>query len=150
MWSFQLILLAIITTAFAHPHLHPNIAAREYVNEKTLADAYDFVIAGGGTAGLALASRLSANSNFTVLVIEAGDIGPDSVGSLLDYLCHFREHYSLNPSDTPAYSYYKSLFNTEFDYGYQTVPQPSAGGRKAYWPRGKVSLLCFASKEMIC
>lgn len=33
---------------------------------------YDYVIVGGGTAGLVMARRLAANSSFTVAVIEAG------------------------------------------------------------------------------
>ena len=33
---------------------------------------YDYVIVGGGTAGLVVARRLAANSSFTVAVIEAG------------------------------------------------------------------------------
>lgn len=34
--------------------------------------SYDYVIVGGGTAGLVLARRLAANASFTVAVIEAG------------------------------------------------------------------------------
>jgi choline dehydrogenase-like flavoprotein len=42
------------------------------------AQEYDFVIVGGGTAGLVLANRLSANPEWTVAVIEAGgDVSAD-------------------------------------------------------------------------
>ena len=43
---------------------------------------FDYVIAGGGTAGLALARRLAANTSISVAVIEAGDFYEFSNGNL--------------------------------------------------------------------
>lgn len=41
--------------------------------EEVLSKAYDFVIIGGGTAGLTLAARLSEELSINVLVLEAGE-----------------------------------------------------------------------------
>ncbi|KAG6846157.1 hypothetical protein H0H93_015682, partial [Arthromyces matolae] len=119
--------LSFFSTAYATyfppgPHTkshHP----RNYVTAKTTRDSYDFIIAGGGLAGLTIASRLTENSDFTVLVLEAGQTG-DAVAA-----------DSINP---PSGTYYNSLVGTSYDWQHKTVPQPNANSRVLSWPRGKV------------
>ncbi|GAM40240.1 hypothetical protein TCE0_038f12428 [Talaromyces pinophilus] len=86
-----------------------------------VAGEYDFVVVGGGQAGLVLGARLSEIANYTVLVLEAGTNGDE-----------YRERI-----DTPAYSYYDSLWTTPMNWAYYTVPQSNADNREVEWPRGK-------------
>lgn len=67
--------------------------------------AYDYIICGGGTAGLVLAARLSELPNVTVGVIEAG-------GNSLEDL------NILTPLLFPAL-----LTNPQYDWMYTTSPQ---------------------------
>ncbi|WVQ86221.1 hypothetical protein IAT38_008389 [Cryptococcus sp. DSM 104549] len=83
--------------------------------------SFDFVIAGGGVGGLALAARLSEWSNVTVLCIEAGGDGTDVEDQI----------------DIPGYSYLHSLTGSAYDWAYNTLVQTDAGGVTKYWPRGK-------------
>ncbi|EJF64278.1 GMC oxidoreductase [Dichomitus squalens LYAD-421 SS1] len=133
MRSLSLLLLtaSLSQCAFAwqggHRDIHPEHTLRELhtrniVYNGQIASAYDFVIVGGGTAGLALASRLSEDSNTTVLVLEAGDTG-DAVASRIN---------------VPANAYYQGLPGSSYDWQYQTVKQAQAGSRQLVWPRGKV------------
>lgn len=57
-------------------------------NDASLAanQTFDYIILGGGTAGLALAGRLSEDGNVSVLVIEAG---PDNRTSPLESVVDF-------------------------------------------------------------
>lgn len=78
----------------------------------------DYIIIGAGSAGCALAHRLSENPDCQVLLIEAG--GKDRKREI---------------SIPAAFS---QLFKTRYDWNYNTVPQPFAGFRQMYLPRGKV------------
>lgn len=72
-----------------------------------IVDSYDYVIVGGGTAGLTVANRLSEDSSIRVLVIEAGD--DRSTDPLI-----------LTPGLVGA------LFGKpEYDYNFASVPQVS-------------------------
>ena len=81
----------------------------------------DFIVVGGGTAGLAVAVRLAENPSVTVGVLEAGPaIAPGSQDDI----------------DIPAY--YGRTLGGPLDWKFETCPQPGLGGRKLPWPRGKV------------
>ncbi|KAJ7034159.1 hypothetical protein C8F04DRAFT_956689 [Mycena alexandri] len=82
---------------------------------------FDFVIVGGGTAGLALAARLAEWTNITVAVIEAGSDGTQ-----------YKDQITI-----PGMSYLGGLTGTDYDWQYKTTPQANAGGGALSWPRGK-------------
>lgn len=79
-----------------------------------LAASYDYVVIGGGTAGLAVARRLSTNPSITVAVIEAGDFYEFSNGNLSEIPAYATQFTGNNPTQKNAY----------LDWYHYTEPQP--------------------------
>ncbi|WP_448627581.1 GMC family oxidoreductase [Geodermatophilus sp. URMC 64] len=79
---------------------------------------YDVVVVGAGSAGSALAGRLSEDPSLKVLLLEAG--GSDDVLEV----------------KVPAALY--KLWRTRRDWNYTTEPQSGLDGRRLFWPRGKM------------
>src|SRR4051812_34764252 len=78
---------------------------------------YDYVIVGAGSAGCALANRLSAEPGTRVLLLEAG--GSDR---------------NLNIRIPVGFA---KQFRTDLDWGYSSEPEPNLIGRSMYLPRGR-------------
>ena len=82
---------------------------------------YDFVIVGGGSAGSALANRLSAGPSTSVLVLEAG-----------------RSDFKIDPFIHMPAALPFPIGNPLYDWRYESEPEPFMGGRKVFHARGKV------------
>jgi choline dehydrogenase len=82
---------------------------------------YDYVIVGGGSAGSALANRLSADPDTSVLVLEAGR---------RDYRWDVFIHM-------PAALTYP-IGSRFYDWCYESEPEPNMHGRRVFHGRGKV------------
>ena len=84
-----------------------------------LANAFDYIIVGGGVAGCILANRLSADPMTTILLVEAGDRDSSPLiaapGGLLPI-----------------------MMSGKYAWQYMSAPQQHLDGRHLYLPSGKV------------
>ncbi|KAH9934323.1 GMC oxidoreductase [Fomitopsis serialis] len=82
--------------------------------------SFDYVIIGGGTAGLTVASRLLEHSNKrSVLVLEAGEPNLDDPKVLL------------------GGTFGSTFGDPKYDWGFSTTPQIYSNNRTMGWNRGK-------------
>ena len=81
-------------------------------------EIYDYIVVGAGSAGAAVAHRLSADKKNRVLLLEAG---PAS------------HHWSRVPL-----GYAKLLHNPKANWRYHSEPMANANGRSLYVPRGRM------------
>jgi choline dehydrogenase len=80
---------------------------------------FDFIVVGGGTAGCALAARLSEDSGVSVCLLEAG--GMDS------------HPFIAIPAAVMA-----AVGRPQLNWGFETTPQAALNGRRIPVPRGHV------------
>lgn len=82
-------------------------------------ESFDYIVVGAGSAGCAVAARLTEDGSRRVLLIEGG--GKDD---------HVWIHVPLGVG--------KLLTNERYAWKFETEPQAGMKGQRIYWPRGKV------------
>lgn len=95
-------------------------------------DSFDYIVVGAGSAGCALAARLSENPDVRVLLLEAG--GPDEAAAI----------HSEQVPDTISL-----WWTPELNWGYVTEPQTAMNNRQIPVARGKVIGGCSSINAML-
>ncbi|KAJ4367774.1 hypothetical protein N0V86_009896 [Didymella sp. IMI 355093] len=100
---------------------------------------YDYLIIGGGNAGLTIATRLIEQQAGSVGVIEAGSFYEISNGNLSEIPANAAHFSGKGEHD----------WQPLIDWGYQTVPQQGAYGQSLHYARGKTFGGCSARNYMV-
>ncbi|XP_050677295.1 glucose dehydrogenase [FAD, quinone]-like [Leptidea sinapis] len=128
----QFILFMSILESFVNGRCDLVDPCNRVTDRDPLDDSYDFVVAGGGTAGAIVAARLSENPQWKVLLIEAGGDEPAQ---------------SSVPAWVTAY-----WGRNDTDWNYHTERQEKAclnNGGICSWPRGKLLGGCSVINGMM-
>lgn len=132
----------------------PRISARQANVNSTTNSTFDYVVIGGGTAGLTVASRLSENSSIRVAIIEAGDYYEKTTGNLSEIPANDGLYNGKDPADTGT-----------SDWGFITIPQAVSfsmhphedlcltwlqgiNNEKIHYARGKTASLLLSSLQL--
>ncbi len=88
---------------------------------------YDYVIAGAGSAGCALAARLAEDPSLKVCLVEAGGNG--------------RNQFIRMPAGSGFV-----FGNPSLDWGFESVPRAALNGRRVYFPRDVTRAMRMADR----